>query len=71
MALVNRDPFARTEVHKARVYNPSVTCKWCGKVNYTPKSRRPFLFRFTIESDGGSKATVPNLFCSNDCRVFY
>jgi hypothetical protein len=75
MALMNRDPFAREELHRSRVYGPGMgktpVCDWCGGVNTTPKAKRPFLFRYWVESDSGRRSTVPGLFCSNACRAFY
>lgn len=65
MAQINRDPFARQETHRERVYG-SHTCKWCGNVNRTPKGRK-FLFQYRVESDGGRKADIPGLFDSIDC----
>jgi hypothetical protein len=73
MALVNRDPFSRSELHKERVYNPPGKdgCDWCGTMPKTPKSNRPFLFRFWQESDGGRRSTIPGLFCSTACRAYF
>jgi hypothetical protein len=70
MPLVNRDPFARQELTRARVYEPGVTCAWCGGINKTPKGRK-FLFRYTVETDGGTRRQLNNLFCSNPCQAYY
>ena len=64
--LISRDPFARTELHRARVtedYPGILHCLWCGNVKTTPKGNR-FLFQYSQESDGGTKNTIPGLFCS-------
>ena len=87
MALVQRDPFARAEVHRHRVYvdGPcpcwAVTrgCAWCGQRRQTPRTGRAYLYRYTVQTDGGRTLqtgdgfglTPGRLFCSNDCRRTY
>lgn len=76
--LISRDPFARTELHRAHVYKSDyynnggifLNCRWCGNVKTTPKGRG-FLFQYSQESDGGSKSNIPGLFCSIDCMRSY
>src|SRR5262245_55616426 len=66
---VNRNPFAREELHKSREYTYG-TCAWCGSHCETPKGKR-FLYRFRVESDGGRKSEDSRLFCSKPCRDDY
>lgn len=67
MALIKRDPFARTELHRATVSpREGETCQWCGHLNGHGK-----LFRYRIESDGGRTSLDANLFCSLSCRNAY
>jgi hypothetical protein len=70
--LVKRNPFAREELHRERVYvqNSLTTCAWCGQVKKTP-SRRPYLFQYRAESDGGRTSNIRGLFCSESCRKSY
>lgn len=68
-ALINRDPFARQELHRENVY-VNRECAWCGNVRRTTGGRF-FLFRYTVETDGGRKYPDKNLFCALDCREAY
>jgi hypothetical protein len=69
--LVKRDPFAREEIYRKREYGIGGNkCTWCGRVNRTPKGK-PFLFRYTLETDGGRKFDITGLFCSEQCRKDY
>lgn len=61
-ALVSRDPFARTELHRETVYAPASTCAWCGSARNSKK-----LFRYRTESDGGRVFPHIGLFCSVGC----
>lgn len=67
MALISRDPFAREEIHRERVYDPSRGCSWCGNRNHTRKGRT-FVYTYRVETDGGRKDHVSGLFCSESCR---
>jgi len=69
MAIVSRDPFARSEIHKKREYG-NATCRWCGNVKVTPSGRK-FLYQYRVESDGGRKSDVTGLFDSVDCMRTY
>jgi len=63
MTYINRDPFAREELHRKSVQVSHQTCAWCGNVR-----RGSRLFRYRVESDGGRKSEDSKLFCSLDCR---
>lgn len=69
MSIVGRDPFARFEIHKDRLYNPMSTCSWCGNVALFRGKR--CLYQFNIETDGGTKRPGSRLFCSRDCWETY
>lgn len=72
--LVMRDPFARREVHRARVYTirHDQTCDWCGGTRFTYILGRRYLFEYRVESDCGLLTIIKGLFCSNDCwRTYY
>lgn len=70
--LVKRDVFARQELHRERLYTDKYTCAWCGGVNLDRQRKhsqqRKFVYRFSIETDGGRKFTDTLVFCSVDCR---
>lgn len=68
--LISRDPFARTELHRRRVYRWYSSCRWCGNCKETPKGTG-FLFEYSQESDDGRKSNIPGLFCSIDCMRSY
>lgn len=77
MTLVNRDPFARIELHRERVYLGAslrgyvagkFECAWCGRTQCTPRSKKPYLFCYRTESDGGRVQPDYRLFCSIECR---
>ena len=73
MALVSRDPFARQEIHRRRVYTDgNEGCFWCGRHNVTP-SGREYLYRYSIERDSirQRSSEVPGQFCSEGCRKDY
>jgi hypothetical protein len=75
MAYINRDPFARNELHKETVLIVSslgrrASCAWCGQVKETRRGH-PFLFQYRQESDGGRNRDIPGLFCSVDCMRNY
>lgn len=73
MAFVTRDPFARQELHRERVYVNLATgsCAWCGSVRNAGRSGKVYLYRFRVETDGGSVHADARLFCSRDCRESY
>ena len=78
-ALISRDPFARTEIHRRRVYgaHDNTTygignCRWCGSVRSVHAApSRKFLYQYSQESDGGRKLDIPGLFCSVGCMRTY
>jgi hypothetical protein len=70
MALVSRDPFARTELHRERVYVTSAACDWCGGICRT-KSGRHYLWQYRFETDGGRKYTSERKFCCKSCHDAY
>jgi len=63
MAYVSRDPFARTEIHKATEQG---TCAWCGGTNARGK-----VWRYRVETDGGRVFPDVRVFCSVGCRGSY
>jgi len=74
MALVNRDPFAREELHRRSVvvFAEGGGCAWCGAYRSglrNPQARR--LFQYRIETDGGRVSEDAKLFCSKSCRDSY
>lgn len=78
MSMISRDPFARTELHRESVYiytshypNPNpTTCDFCGNVKETKAGKR-FLYRYRVETDGGTVSVDTRLFCSKSCRQTY
>lgn len=71
MAYVSRDPFAREELHRERVYVGSTTgCDWCGSAKQT-KGGRKYLYEYRLESDGGRTSTLRGLFCCKGCLQDY
>lgn len=74
MKIISRDPFARTELHRERVYTRDCACDWCGQ---TPKTQtgREYLYMYYVVSDSGRASRVPSRvprgFCSVDCMRSY
>jgi hypothetical protein len=68
MAMINRDPFARTELHRTIHYDPVPHdgCDWCGN-----RRRNGALFKYRTEHDGGRRAEHRGLFCSKPCHDAY
>lgn len=66
MALISRDPFARTELHRENEYG-TAQCAWCGGRRYT-QGGKSYLYRYRLESDSGHVAYDGRLFCSKTCR---
>ena len=64
--LARRDPFARQEMHRITV-RTNETCAWCGRERIGSKARGNYLFRYMIETDGGTTRIIKGLFCSVDC----
>ena len=71
MAMVSRDAFARTELHRETVKCWSgETCRWCGGFKPSKTGGR-YLYRFRSESDGGRVMPVAGLYCSSACFKTY
>jgi hypothetical protein len=70
--LVNRDPFARQELHRHQtpVNTSGVTCEWCGNVKRT-RAGKHYLYRYEVQTDGGRKLDISGLFCSVGCMRSY
>jgi hypothetical protein len=67
---VSRDPFAREELYKRRIYAAS-GCAWCGSVKQTRDGKRSYLFRYCYEPDAGRPSEVSGDFCSISCMRAY
>jgi len=70
MAFVNRDSFAREELHRESVITEA-TCRECGFPGRKLKTGEHRLFSYRVEHDGGRKDTVPGLFCCLSCMRLY
>lgn len=70
MSLVSRDPFAREEIHRTGIRpTGDESCRFCGvSVWQTPRKR---LWRYWIETDGGTKHEISGQFCSIGCMRSY
>ncbi len=68
MSLINRDPFARIELHRSVIQNTTTnhTCDWCGMA---PNAHR--LFQYYTESDGGRRWYHKGQFCCKSCHDDY
>lgn len=66
---ISRDPFARGNVTRERVYVVADHCQWCGQVKRTPNGRT-FLYRYGWDDDQGPRQSGQDarLFCSKGCR---
>lgn len=62
MTYINRDPFARQELHREIVSN--TVCSWCG-------TKGKHMFQYRTETDGGRKYTHSGVFCSKGCHDAY
>jgi hypothetical protein len=68
MAMINRDPFARHELHRETV-STREACKWCGG---TRKGGKLFEYRTERDDSTVSRRSVHNgLFCSKSCHDAY
>lgn len=74
-AMVSRDSFAREELHRTAVHGhknevngdkSAVGCDWCGGHN-----SKGYLYKYHVETDGGSKHPIKGKFCSKDCMETY
>lgn len=59
--LVNRDPCEREELHKQSAGQGE--CDWCGT--------RKRVWKYRVETDGGSKFEIKGLFCCKGCMESY
>ena len=75
---VKRDAFARETIHKTRERDGQ--CAWCGQVDpqSSPKLRAGLsnpplhlIYRFRVETDGGSTHEDSKTFCTLSCRNAY
>ena len=62
MALVQRDPYARIEIHK-RVYSQEMKCSWCGQRGRT--------WEYWLEHDAGREQAFSGTFCCVSCFRAY
>lgn len=65
-ALISRNPFSRTEVHREVIDAYGQTCSWCGGVRRSGK-----LFVYYTERDGSggrNRRTHNGQFCSKSCH---
>lgn len=67
--LISRDPFAREELHRIRLYG-TAGCTECGQQRKTPKGRA-FLFVYETQTDGGRNHTHKGKFCCLPCHDSY
>lgn len=68
--LINRDPFARAELHKRNEYGAS--CAECGNQRVTKTGRRyAFRYRTEFDSIAGRASEDSRAFCSIACRRAY
>ena len=65
-AYLHRDPFARTTLVRDYEKETSEVCSWCGG-----KSNHGGLFKYGIESDGGTYTEIAGLFCGKTCMEAY
>ena len=74
MTLINRDPFARIELHRRQVKVTTEVCKECGQAKPRRHKGKPdsnVLYEFWGESDGGRSWSIAGLFCSTSCMRAY
>ena len=69
MVLINRNPFAREELH--RDFGGPNSCDWCGNFRTGKKGQPIRLFRYYIETDDGRVSMHPGEFCSKSCYDSY
>jgi hypothetical protein len=71
---VVRNSYARHTVRSERITITRATCDYCGSVRHT-KIGRPYLYRFLVDDDSGSRQSGPiaggRLFCSRSCAESY
>jgi len=72
--LMSRDPFARSDLHRARDYamkGRNSGCDHCGTTKFAGNA--PYLFRYWVERDdrNGRRDDLRGLFCSQWCFRMY
>ena len=60
---VNRDPYARIELHKESVIGE---CDFCGSSNRSGK-----VWRYRTETDSSRQNEIPGQFCTKACMESY
>lgn len=70
-ALISRDPFAREEIHREVVHSLCTTCRFCGGTRHVRRDKCSSLFRYWVETDGGTKHEISGVFCSIGCMRSY
>jgi hypothetical protein len=63
--LINRDPFAREELHRESVVI-DIGCSWCGQ-----KRGDKRLYRYFTEQDSGRRSVHRGFFCNIECHNSY
>ncbi len=72
MRTISRDPFARTELVRERVYWPDpLHCPYCGTIPETPKTGDRYLYRYGTAHDAGRTDWHRGLYCSKGCHDAY
>ena len=71
MALVSRDPFARTELHRRLECRHGEGCDWCGGRRQHKGVTTWNLFRYYTETDSGRRHEHKGLFCCKSCHDAY
>lgn len=67
MALINRDPFAREEIHRETI-ETNESCKFCGN---TRKSGKLFWYYILRDRINNRRANIGGFFCSISCMRAY
>jgi hypothetical protein len=71
--LISRDPFARQELHRTRVPVLRTDGRSCAECGTLRSSDGPwgYLYRYSVQTDGGRTYEDTKLFCSVGCRRSY
>ena len=71
MARISRDPLARTELHRERIWvKDYVTCRWCGQQPRT-RTGKPYLYLYEVQHDSGASSPILGEFCRVGCMRAY
>jgi hypothetical protein len=69
MRTISRDPFARTELVRERIYWPDpLYCAFCGRIPETPKTGDRYLYRYGTAHDSGRTDWHTGHYCSKGCH---